>query len=508
MDQDKKGYIRFLYNRKNLNISQISRETGLCRETIRRAINGEKPHEKARKSKLDQYKQDIQSILKDNPHISNILILEKIKEKGYQGGRSILGDYLLKIRKPLACRSGAFMNIETLPGKEAQVDWAYCKDISCGKHKRKLYLFCMILSYSRCLYIEFTTSMRLDTFLACHIHAFDFFGGIPSSILYDNLKSVVTARYGRQISFNARYLDFATYYGFDPRVCNVRAANEKGKVERAIRYIKNNFINGYIANFPEGNYKHIRAQSMIWLNKTANQRLHSVTRKIPQENFLSEEKKHLLLLPHSVYDYPEPQLKRVHKDCLLEFETNKYSLPSDYANKLVILKAYSNYLKIFSGSTKINKSGIIAEHNRCYDKYCKIINPDHYKELIEKKKKAVINLKLRNFAALSAEAEEYLKGLTSQLRNVHFHIDKILELETIFGKTAVAQAIARALNYNAFGWEYIKNILLQNSSVSYTIQTTNNRNQDFMNIDVDPPNLALYDNISQVKTMEQDDNGL
>lgn len=504
MDEDKKGYIRFLYNRKNLNISQIARETGLCRQTVRRALTEANPQRKERKSKLDPYKQEIQNILKDTPRISNVLILEKIKGKGYRGGRSILNDYLHKLRKG---KQGKYISIETLPGHEAQVDWAYCGDISCGTYKRKLYLFCMVLSYSRCLYMEFTTSMRLDTFLACHIHAFDFFGGIPKSGLYDNLKSVVTARYGKQISFNVRFLDFAAYYGFNPRVCNIRAANEKGKVERAIQYIKNNFLSLYKADYPDGNYEHIRARGMLWLNKTANRRLHSVTRKIPQEHFLSEEKNRLLLLPDSAYDYAEAQLKKVRNDCLLEFETNKYSLPSDYANGLVILKAYSRYLKIFSqpNESRNHKPEILARHKRCYDKYCKIINPEHYKDLIAKKKKAVINLKLRNFAGLSAEAEEYLKGLTSRLGNVYFHVDKILELETIFGKTAVAQAIAHALQFNAFGWEYIKNILLQNSSVAREIPKTKFNGQDLMNIDVNAPDLSLYDDISN---MEEDDNGL
>lgn len=489
MDKDKKGYIRFLYNNRNLNITQISKETGVCRKTVRRAIAEEKPERKQKESKLDPYKKEIESIVEDNPQISNLLILEKIKEKGYQGGRSILGDYLQELRRK---RKGAYITVETLPGKEAQVDWAYCGDISCGKYRRKLYLFCMVLSYSRYLYIEFTVSMRLDTFLACHINAFNFFGGIPKTILYDNLKSVVSARYGKQISFNARFLDFASYYGFNPKVCNIRQANEKGKVERAIRYIKNNFLSRYNSDFKESNFEHIRAQSMIWLNKIANLRVHSVTRKKPAEYFLSEEKEHLLILPHSHYDYAQPQPKKVHKTSLLEFETNKYSLPSDYANQTVLLKAYLNELKILNSQYEI-----ITSHKRCYDKHCKIINPEHYKELIEKKKKAAINIRLRNFIGLSPEAEEYLKGLTAQLRNVYFHVDKILELETIFGKTAVAQSIARALNYNAFGWEYIKNILLQSSSVIPKIKPGFNNSEDLMNIDVDVPDLALYDDLSE-----------
>ncbi|MBA7542007.1 hypothetical protein ES705_34323 [subsurface metagenome] len=129
-----------------------------------------------------------------------MLILEKIRILGYNGGKSILGEYLHEIRK---IKQNAFLNIETLPGIEVQVDWASCDSISCGKHKRKLYLFCMVLSYSRYMYISFTTSMDTNTFIACHIKAFKFFHGIPKTLLYDNLKSVVNFRYRKQIRFNA-----------------------------------------------------------------------------------------------------------------------------------------------------------------------------------------------------------------------------------------------------------------------------------------------------------------
>ena len=388
MNEDKKGYIRYLYNQKKTNISQIAVELEISRQTVRRAIKDEESQPIVRKSKLDPYREEIESILSDKPNISNILIFEKIKEKGYEGGRSILADFIAELRRK---KKGAYINIETLPGREAQADWAYCGEISCGRDKRKLYLFCMVLSYSRYFYIEFTVSMSLSIFLACHIHAFNFFGGIPQNILYDNLKSVVKARYGNKISFNGRFLDFASYYGFSPKICNPRAAHEKGKVERAIQYIKNNFLSKYRYDYPQSNFEHIRVQEMLWLNKTANLREHSVTHKIPRDYFLSEEKKHLFALPEKPYDYAEIESKPASKDCLIKYETNRYSIPSEYANQLLILKAYTGEIKIFN-----KKSEEIASHKRCYDKYCLIKNQAHYRSLFAKRKKANIIPKTRN----------------------------------------------------------------------------------------------------------------
>ena len=350
MDKDKQGYIRFLYNQKKQTISQIARETEVSRKTVRRLMKKSKKN-KIYKSKLDPYRDEIKNILSEKPAISNVLILERLKEVGYTGQRTILGDYLLLLRGKR--QHEAYLNIETLPGREAQADWAHCGEISCGRYKRKLYMFCMVLSYSRYLYIEFTVSMNMSSFLCCHINAFNYFGGVPENILYDNLKSVVKSRYGKEITYNGQFLDFAAWYGFNPKACNIRAGNEKGKVERAIQYVKNNFISGYQYDYPDksGSFEHIKSQSMIWLNKTANQREHSVTRKIPYDCFLSEEKEHLLPLAERTYDYAEIETKTVSKDCLVKFETNRYSVPSEYAGQIITIKAYTRIIKFYKISS-------------------------------------------------------------------------------------------------------------------------------------------------------------
>ncbi len=129
MDKDKQGHIRFLFNQKKETISQIAREAEVSRLTVRHVIKNEENKRKKYKSKLDAFKDEIQNILSERSGLSNVLILEKLKQMGYQGGKSILGDYLLLIRGK---SNEAFLNIETLPGKEAQADWAYCGEISCA----------------------------------------------------------------------------------------------------------------------------------------------------------------------------------------------------------------------------------------------------------------------------------------------------------------------------------------------------------------------------------------
>jgi transposase len=485
MDQDKKGYIRYLFRQENLSVSEIARRLSISRKTVRGALIDEGPKKRRKRpSKLDPFKEGIKRLLTENPNITNVLILEKIHTLGYNGGKSILGEYLLEIRK---IKQNAFLNIETLPGIEAQVDWASCGSISCGEHKRKLYLFCMVLSYSRYMYISFTTSMDMNTFMACHIKAFRFFGGTPRSLLYDNLKSVVNFRYGKQITFNARFLDFANYHAFKIKTCNVRKGNEKGKVERAIRYVKNNFLNRESYE----NFEQIKLKAGLWLRNTANNRIHSVTRKKPGEMFLEEEKAFLLSLPENDYDYPQPQPLHIRKDCLFHFESNRYSVPADYINKPLFLKPYINEIKV------VFKDEVIATFKRCYDKYQTIKNPEHYASLIEKKKKAASHLQIERFKELCPEAKDYFEGLIQNQINVIYHVNQILSLEKIFGKTAVCGAINHALAFKAFHWEFIKNILFNSQKTETRPQTMIPNKEDLMNMKIKPVDLSQYDRLSK-----------
>ena len=488
MNKDKEGYIRYLRLQEHISISEIARRVKVDRKTVRRVLyTKEKNAPGKRVSKLDAYKEEINRLLEEKSYISNVLIFDELKKHGYSGGRSILGDYLLQLRRR---RKEAFNHLESLPGAQAQVDWAYCGSIACGAHQRRLYLFCMVLSYSRYMFITFTTSMDSDSFMACHIKAFNYFSGIPKSLLYDNLKSVVSYRYGREVVLNERFLDFSLHYGFKVKVCNVRRGNEKGKVERAIRYVKSNFIKRDAYQ----SLTDIKTGAVRWLKETANCRIHSVTRKQPVELFRNEEISFLLPLPANAYDYARATPLKVRKDCLFTFETNRYSIPAEYFGQPLFFKAYTDQIKI------LKDDKIIASHSRRYDKYQTIKNPDHYAQLTALKKKAQYNLDIERFKSLSPEGTDYFSGLVKNQLNALYHVRQILSLEKLFGTTAVAEAIAHAFSYKAFHWEFIKNILL-NSKPSLKIpQSALYDREQLMNIRVKAPDLSDYD---QLKDKEE-----
>ncbi|MDP2866134.1 MAG: IS21 family transposase, partial [Elusimicrobiota bacterium] len=202
-------------------VSEISRRLGIDRKTVRRALSSEVFPGRApcpgKPSKLDAYKPYIYDRLKEYPKLSATRILEEIKPQGYAGKMRIVWEYVAGLR---ARQKEAFLRIETQPGEFAQVDWAHCGTVQIGTAQRKLSCFVMVLSHSRMMYAELTVSQCIEDFIRCHINAFHYFGGTTRKLLYDNLKTVVLSRLGRDVRFNPAFMEFAGTYLFEPVACN------------------------------------------------------------------------------------------------------------------------------------------------------------------------------------------------------------------------------------------------------------------------------------------------
>jgi len=232
-------------HKQGLSISEIARRTGRDRKTIRKYLQQpwRPPQRKPakRKSKLDPFKD---YLLKrwDEGVTNAVKLLDEIKNQGYQGGYTILKDFLHPLRQE--AKNQAVLRFETAPGLQAQVDWACFGKILVDGEWKRLYAFTMTLGYSRMKYLEFMTSVDIEHFLQGHINAFHYFGGVPEEVLVDNLKSAVLWRNGSEIHWNPRYLDFAAHYGFVPRACWPYRAQTKGKVESSIGYVRKNFWPG------------------------------------------------------------------------------------------------------------------------------------------------------------------------------------------------------------------------------------------------------------------------
>lgn len=196
-------------------------------------------------SKLDPYKHLIDLWLEEAPY-SAVRIHEKLEEQGCDCKYTIVREYVASKKKDL--NEKATVRFETMPGVQGQVDWGFFENyrvLENGEHK-KLYCFLMILGYSRMRYIEFVTDMSTSTLIRCHINAFRYFNGYPEEILYDNMKQVVVKRLLKQADsqLNKQFEDFAGFYGYKPVLCRPYRGQTKGKVERTVAYVRDNFMTG------------------------------------------------------------------------------------------------------------------------------------------------------------------------------------------------------------------------------------------------------------------------
>lgn len=272
-------------HRRGVSIKEIARSTGLSRNTVRNAIRREGVPKYTRPeipSKLDPYKDYLLRRLEEYPRITVEKLLSEIKIQGYDGGRSILSDYTRPYR--MERRRTSDIRFETPPGHQAQVDWAELGYHMIGGRRYRISLFVMILCYSRMLYARVVTDEKSETFLDCHKHAFEYFGGSTDEILYDNAKVVALKRDREGIVFNESLLDFAGLYGFVPRVCRPYRPQTKGKVERAVRYIRDSFLEGESFSGIDD----MQMSLLVWLDGTANQRIHATTKCRPIELLMDE----------------------------------------------------------------------------------------------------------------------------------------------------------------------------------------------------------------------------
>ena len=475
--------IRLLHDQKKLKASQIALELNLDPKTVEKWID--QPRYEPRKSskrpsKLDPFKGQIVGMLERHPYTAQ-QILQRLHEQGYAGGYSILKEFVRQVRP---VRKPAFLSLEFAAGECAQADWGQFGSIQVGSTRRRLSFFVMVLCYSRLMYLEFTLAETMEQFLSCHQHALEFFQGSPRKVMIDNLKvGVLRHPLGQPAQFNPRYLDFAAHYGFEPAACNPAKGNEKGRVENGVGYVKKNFLAGLeILSFEP-----INPAARQWLDATANVRIHRETNRKPIELY-EQEKPLLRALPVHPYDCSVIQSVGVNRCCRISFQGNRYSVPHLYASQKLTLKIDLAHLHIF------HQDKLIATHVRSYDRQRKITNPDHHQELITQRRKARHQTLLLNFLSLTPQAESFCRGLQEKRLNAAHHIQKIVALSEVYGGEKVARAIEDALHFEAFGCEYIANILLQRERVPLIPSALHlTHHQDLLDLEVPPPDLDIYE---------------
>ena len=437
--------IRRLHFVEQLSHRAIARRLGVHRNTVTRALSSQllpAYSTAARPIQLDDHKPRIQSLLDDYPELSGVRIREILQEDGYRGGQTVLNNYLREVRGARHLHP-VYVQTTYAPGAYGQIDWAKMPGrVRYDGEWRDVYAFLMVLCYSRMLYVEFTLSCRTEDFSRAHRRALEFFSGSPHTCVYDNLRTVVLHRRGREVTFSPQFLTFAGTYHFAPFACWPAMPHQKGAVERPVHYVKTNFWAGRAF----GDVREIGPAGRSWLDR-ANERLHGTTHRRPIDMF-AEERPHLVPLPAVPYDTDVVLTLPIRRwgHCV-RFATNEYSLPAAVAQRTrsATLRATDQQVRLYVGTT------CVATHGRCWGRHRHIVDPAHAQDLRPQRPAARFAQIEAAFLARYGEiGRTFYTGLGTKTERLEQHLHTILRLEASATPAEITHAMGQAITAGSF----------------------------------------------------------
>ncbi len=438
---DIKSKILRYYHVDKWRVGTIARELGVHHYTVKRILSAtgvDKTDIVTSKSIIDDYLPFILETLDKHPKLTASRLYDMVCERGYPGGPDHFRQ-LISIYRPVKAAE-AYLRLKTLPGEQGQVDWGHFDHLTIGQARRPLMAFVMVLSYSRKIYLQFFLNQRMSSFLTGHLGAFEAWGGVPKVLLYDNLKSAVLERQGDAIRFHPTLLEFSGHYRFEPRPVAVARGNEKGRVERAIRYIRDNFFAGRTFK----NIDDLNQQAKQWYEGHASTRPCPEDKRITVQTAFEKEQSLLISLPSDHYPVHEREEVSVGKTPYVRFDLNDYSVPYKHVCKKLTLQATMHKVWISDGAT------VVAEHERSFDKGEQIENPEHIDELIKRKKKARQHRNQDRLSRAAPASVELMQHAAEQGYHMKSMINALLKLLVKYGGSELNQAIKETIAQHSF----------------------------------------------------------
>mgnify|MGYP000392100408 CR=1 FL=1 len=360
--------------RQGMGKKGVARLLDLHVQTVRKYWVAPRPPEptpRQRGSLLAPWRQYLARRAPEVNYCAQVLFLD-IRAKGYGGSYQPVKRFIRPLREERKRWEEATVRFETGPGVQAQVDWGSTWIELAGQSVR-VRLFVMVMGYSRRNFVRAERTEDLPALLRCHESAFEWFGGLTGTILYDNPKTIVLKRdlEGQEVVWNAQFRDFARYWGYTPRLCRPYRARTKGKVESGVKYVKRSFFGLYGRKF--SSLEELNEKLLAWCLEIADERIHGTTHQKPKDRFLQE---HLRpVFGRAPYRIEQVILRRVPTDALVAYRTNRYSVPWSCVGREVILRECGERLKFYSGGVEI------ADHPLLGGRYQTHAVPAHYEGL-------------------------------------------------------------------------------------------------------------------------------
>jgi transposase len=434
IDADIRVKIRHYFFAEHWKIGTIAAELQVHPDTVRRAIEAEKFQNAVpvRASLLEPYLPFVRETLEAHPRLRVTRLHRMLTDRGYTGSIRQLRRSVASVRPH---RQEAFLRTQVYAGEQAQVDWAHFGAVMVGRARRTLSCFVMTLSWSRALYIEFFFDQTMESFLRGHVHAFASFQGSARVLLYDNLKSAVLDRHGSHVHFNPRLLELAGHYHFVPRPCQVRSGNQKGRVERAIRYVRDSFW----AARSFTTLEECNRQALRWREEVAHRRPWPDDRNRTVGQAFVEEQPRLLPLPLHPFNTDHVVAVRSAKTIYVRFDGNDYSIPPEVVGRSLTLIASAAEVRILDGSKEL------ARHRRSYDRQQMVLDPKHQQDLLRSKRKARESTRNGRLEVAVPESVLLLEKAFLEGESVAQQTTQLLELLERYGEAALREAVNEAI---------------------------------------------------------------
>jgi transposase len=432
-----KSEIRRLFYVRHFTANAIASSLGIHRDTVMKAIELREAERIASESELDRFEGKIKETLHIYPKLQGTRIHQMLKEQGYTGSLRHLRRRLRSLRLPIKDRF--YMKPSYIAGECAQVDWAHVGTLKVGKAERKLSAFVMVLAWSRRMFVYFTFDQKIETLLDCHVKAFVAFGGVPRSILYDNMKTVVVERLGQSIRYHESLLEFCQHWLFQPSVCAPYQPQSKGRVERSIRYLRGAFFEARAIS----EIRALNDQVKAWCEAEASERQwpDDPSRKV-FEAFL-EEQKVLIPLPDKMQSPPRKTILKADRYGYIHFDRNLYSVPLAAASIPLSIWIYEDFIVISDGKEEL------ARHKRSYDAGEKVEDRGHREAIESYRNKPRISHAIQKLSEDLPDLEALIRQWIESQLDTKALTNFVSKAKDLHGADRVNQVVLRALKQNA-----------------------------------------------------------
>jgi len=402
-------------------VRRVLRQAGLPRAAARRA------------SMIDAYLPFVIQTWARYPKLTARRIYDMVRERGYPGCADHFRHRVAYLRpRP---RAEAYLRLRTLPGEQAQVDWAHFGRVQVGRATRPLMAFVMVLSYSRAIFVQFFYGQSMAPFLEGHVAALAFFGGCARVLLYDNLKSAVLERRAKVIRFHPTLLAIANHYRYEPRPVAVARGNEKGRVEKSIRFVRDSLFAGRTWS----DLADLNSQALHWALGRAMERRWPEDHALTVAEAFEKEKPHLLALPGDPFPAEERVEVRVGKTPYVRFDGNDYSVPHRLVGLTLTLFAGVAHVRV------VHQDEVVAEHVRSYDRRAQIEDEAHIKALVAHKKKARGHRGVDRLHHVAPRSAALLQSMAERGFPLGPAVQALLRLLDAYGAGEFEKAIEEAL---------------------------------------------------------------